>query len=282
MRAYALTFNYNKMISTRYLKFLIYLITLILSSCSYDYEYDIYDGNTVKRYTLTDNGFHQLILDTLNEYGASTMHQQRIQTVEEYDKDGNILYGGKFDMAQNCYISAHGASNIIVKVAMNAGEMGYICTEPFYLKPGGTNEIVLDENTPVYVELNVPEESLPTRYIITEDKDLDEVLLPIAQANGYDGYQASLYIHEYNANGIEIKCTNVKKAMLGELQMASVNSAYFIIEIALYKTNGIYFGAVDIDTIFNLIPHKLLKVNLDKTIVVKNSQYSNGSGLVIL
>lgn len=267
---------------SKYLIGLISGIAILFSSCTYDYVYDIHRGNNVKNFTIKDDGFHYMVLSILEEYGASIVYHQREQTIEQYDKDGQLLQGGKYDLARDYYISAPGTAYIVVKVAMNAGKMGYICTDPIELKPVGVNEITLDANTPVHVELDVPEESLPTRYIITQNKNIENVLLPIAKANGQSGYMASLYVHEFNANNEEVKKTNVKQSMLGELLIASEKTHYFIIEIALYKTNGIYFGSVEVDAVYNITPHKLLKVHLDNNVKVKASQFSSGSGIVIL
>lgn len=237
----------------------------------------IVDDLSEKKYSIEDNGFHEMTLRILKEYGASIVYHQRGKTIEQYDKEGNLLKGGKYNLAEDCYVSAPGAAYIVVKVAMNAGKMGYICTDPIELKLGGINEIILDKNTPVHVELNMSEESLPTRYIISQAENFDKVLLPIAQANGYDSNtssinQSSIYVHIFNEKGDEIDVVNVKKSMLGELQTTSDNATSFIIRIALYKPKGSYLvaeEAVEVDEVYHLTPHKLTKVILDNNTKIK-------------
>ena len=130
-------------------------IIFLLSSCTYDYVYEIYEGNSVKRYTITDDGFHNKTIVILEEYGASTTYYDREKYIQEFDKNGNLLKQFKMDLKfVDNFVSAPGTAYIVVKVAMNAGEMGYICTDPIELKPWVLNEIVIDENTAVHVELN--------------------------------------------------------------------------------------------------------------------------------
>lgn len=164
---------------TKYLLWLIASITLLMSSCTHNYVYDI--ENSVWNYCILDDGFHEMSLGILKKYGASTVYHQREKSIIELDKKGAELsvghlihvgdlngmpmYGvqGRIDLSSEHTVSTPNASYLIIRVAMNAGEMGYICTDPIELKPGGVNEIILDANTPVHVELNVSEKSLPTR-----------------------------------------------------------------------------------------------------------------------
>lgn len=241
-------------------------------------EFNELDETKPIKYHIVDNGFHEMIIDTLNMYGASIIYYDREKYIYEYDENGNELRNFKMDLLyRENFDSDPKASYIIVKVAMDAGEMGYICTDPIELTRlrYEKNEIELNENTPVHVELNIPEDNLPTRYVLTEDETLDKVLLPVVQANGYSDYMTSFYVHEMNKDDVEIKEVNVKKAMLGELQITSDDSTYLIVEIALYKPNGMYIGSVDVDKLFPITAHKLLKIDLNSDIKVKSSCFAD-------
>ena len=48
-----------------------------------------------------------------------------------------------------------------------------------------------------------------------------------------------------------------------------------IVEIALYKPNGMYIGSVDVDKLFPITAHKLLKIDLNSDIKVKSSCFAD-------
>lgn len=253
-----------------------------ITTINMDNTYNIVDDLSTKNYFVKDNGFHEMTLSILKEYGASTIYYDRKKYIQEFDKEGKLLTRFKMDLKfVDHFTSSPGTSYIVIQVAMNNGEMGFIHTDPIELKYGLTNEVILDDNTPIHVELNVPEESLPTRYIINIAQGLDDVLLPIAKANVISEYFTSIYVHEYNSTNHELRSINVKKSMLGELQKSSEDATFLIIEIALYKQNGEYLGSVEVEKEYTLLPHKCLTISLDETVKVRESRYHSGSGIII-
>ena len=135
-------------------KIKIYLVLILsfLVSCTYDYQYPT-DLSSKYHIVDVDDGFHGMTLDILKQYGASIIYYNREKTISEYDGNGTELRTIKMDLKfVDTFMSSNGAAYIVIKVAMNRGEMGYVCTDPIRLN-FGQNEITLDENTPVHVEL---------------------------------------------------------------------------------------------------------------------------------
>ena len=77
----------------RYLTITFVSIISLLTSCTYDYEYP-----TEITYHIEDNGFHEMIIDTLEKYEASIVYYDREKYIYEYDRNGNELRHFKMDL----------------------------------------------------------------------------------------------------------------------------------------------------------------------------------------